>query len=158
LVIGLGAALVEGAGAAFVSVLAAGWGAGVLVAISVVGAAGAGALTALVAALVVSLAGVPLLLLQPVRTSGRASAEATMAREEAREDSFMGIIWFLMGFYGGVAFAASLGDTAGRIQPLSATNKQRFSIVREGKPQSPREAKIWLRLSRACVAGFRLNP
>ena len=70
----------------------AGWGVGLLVDIpvSAVGAVlGAGALVVLVSAFVVSLMGVSLLRLQPVRISGRASTEATMAREEAKEDSFI---------------------------------------------------------------------
>ena len=100
-----GEVVVEEAGAAFVSFLPDCWAAGLPpdIPVSAVGAvlgafvvaaaaAGAGALMVLVAAFVVSLLGVSLLLLQPVRTSGRASTEATMATEEAKEDSFIGVV------------------------------------------------------------------
>jgi hypothetical protein len=134
-----GEVVVEEEGPVFVSFLLDSWGAGLPVDIPVSGfgavlgavavsalVAGAGALRVLVAAFVVSLLGVSLARLQPVRTSGRASTEATMAREEAGEDSFIGVVWFLVGFLLVVSpLAPSLGDTPGGMRPLSQKQNKR---------------------------------
>ena len=84
------------AGAAFVSAGVV-LGAGALVSV----VAGAGVVTVLVAAFDASLLGASLLLLQPVRTSGRARTEAIMERDEAKEDNFIGnnlvFVWVLFG-------------------------------------------------------------